>query len=132
MLGADAPFVLDHHKADAAGEGGVEFCVVEPAVHIEVGLVVECPFGTGAGTDGDGYEVNGQGQRDGQEGDDTAHLGATGKFIPEDEAGQNHQHHTPLQQRISAINVKEHNFLILKLFFLVYPTPLIGYAIGLL
>ena len=51
MYDTDAPFVFNHHEADAAGEGNEELGIVEPAVHVEVGLVVQCPLGPGAGTD---------------------------------------------------------------------------------
>ena len=51
MFGIDAPFVFNHHEADAAGEGNEELGIVERAVHVEVGLVVQCPLGPGAGTD---------------------------------------------------------------------------------
>ena len=51
----DSPFVFNHHKAYAADIGSIKFCVMEPAVHMNIGGVVESPFGSpcGAGIDGD-------------------------------------------------------------------------------
>ena len=113
VLGADAPFVLDHHEADAAGEGGVELGVVEPAVHVDVGLVVHGPFGTAVGSDGDGHEVDRQQYRYDEEGDGTAQLGAARKLVPEDQACQHHQQHPPLCKGISPINLEKHRFVFL-------------------
>ena len=31
---SDSPFVFDHHKSDTSGQCGIEFGVMEPAVHI--------------------------------------------------------------------------------------------------
>ena len=37
---ADAPLVFNHHKADTSCQSCIEFCVVEPAVHVQIGAVV--------------------------------------------------------------------------------------------
>ena len=111
VFGADAPFVLDHHKADAAGERGVELGVVEPAVHIDVRLVGECPLGSGAGSDGDGHEIDRQDDRDDEKGDDAAGFGATGKLVEQDETHEDDEQHPPLGQGISPINLEKHNTL---------------------
>lgn len=36
---AHAPLILEHHEADAACGGGIELCIMEPAVHVGIGLV---------------------------------------------------------------------------------------------
>ena len=109
MLGADAPLVLDHHEADAPRGGGVELGIVEPAVHVDVGLVVQRPLGSRTGSDGNGHEVDRKQYRDNKKGDGTSHLGATGEFVPENQACKDDKQHSPLNKGISPVNLEKHS-----------------------
>ena len=88
---ADAPLVLEHHEADAPGGGGVQLGIVEPAVHIGVGLVVQGPFRAGPCADGDGDEIHRQRSGQHQKADDAAGFGAAGEFVGQHQPGK-HQH----------------------------------------
>ena len=88
---ADAPLVLEHHEADAPGGGGIELGIVEPAVHIGVGLVVQGPFRAGPCADGDGDEIHRQRSGQHQKADDAAGFGAAGEFVGQYQPGK-HQH----------------------------------------
>ena len=66
---------------------------MEPAVHVGVGLVVQCPLGAIGCADIDGDKIHCQHSRQRQEADDTTGLGAAGKFIGQHQAGE-HQHET--------------------------------------
>ena len=112
MLGTDAPFVFDHHKADTSGGSGIELGVVEPALHIDVGLVLQRPLRTVAHAHGNGEEVGRQGDGDDQEGEDAAELGATGELVEQDETHKDDEQHPPLGQGVSPINLEKHNTII--------------------
>ena len=108
MFGADAPFVLDHHEADTAGKGGVQLGIMEPAVHVQVSLIFEGPGCSGAGTDGDGYEIAGEQDGNDEESDDAAQFGTAGELIEEDEACEYDKQHSPLSQGVSPIDLEKH------------------------
>ena len=83
---------------------------MEPALHIDVGLVLQRPLLTGPDAEPDGEEVNGEGQRDGQERDNAAGLGPAGEFIQEDKAEKNDQQHPPLGESVFAVDLEKHCF----------------------
>ncbi len=109
MLCTDTPFVLDHHEADTAGRCSIQFGIVEPALHVDVSLVLKCPLCSGLHTNPDSHEVGCEGQRNGQEGDDTAKFCPTGKLVEEDEAQKDHNQHSPLRKGMLSVNLKKHN-----------------------
>ena len=110
MLGTDPPLVLDHHEADTSSKGCIQLGIVEPSVHIQMRLVLQCPFRSVGRTDGDSDEIDGQESRNDKEHDGTASLGAASKFIQEDEAEKHDQQHPPLSKGVSPINLEKHNF----------------------
>ena len=126
MLGTDAPFVLDHHKADTSSGGGIELGVVEPALHIDVGLVFQRPLRAVAHAHGNREEVGRQGDGDDQEGEDAAELGATGELVEQDETHEDDEQHSPLSQGISPINLEKHSGFILVIDDLFLPAPHCG------
>ena len=107
VLCADTPFVLDHHEADTAGESRIELGIVEPAVHVNVGLVLKSPACATAYADCYGHKVDGEGQRNDKERDDAAEFGTTGEFIEEDKAQQDHDEHTPLCEGVRSPNLEK-------------------------
>ena len=109
-----APLVFEGHKADAADGGRVELGVVEPAGHVHVGRVVECPVGAHCGGGVDGDEVDGQHSRDDEEGDDAAGFGATSQFIGANKAAEDEYPANPLVDGVVAVDLKQHerSFLI--------------------
>ena len=88
---ADAPLVLEHHEADAPGGGGVQLGIVEPAVHVAIGLVVQGPLRPGVCADGNGDEIHRQHGGQHQKADDAAGLGAAGELVGQHQPGK-HQH----------------------------------------
>ena len=122
MLGTDAPLVLDHHETDTPGRSGIQFGIVEPALHIDMRLVFQRPLRSGTDSQPDGEEIDGQRQRDDQERDDTASLGAAGKLIKKDQAQQDHDQHAPLSEGVLSINLEKHNkrFWLFKGFTLLF------------
>ena len=46
-----APRILQHHEADAPRCSRIDLRVMEPAIHIRMGRVVQCPFGTHGSAD---------------------------------------------------------------------------------
>jgi len=112
MFGADTPFVLDHHKTDTACEGGIQLGIVEPAVHVDMSLVVNSPVGSGASTDGNSHEIDGQNDGNSEESDDTAEFSATGKLVEQDETYEDDEQHSPLSQGTSPINLEKHSLIV--------------------
>ena len=95
VLFADAPLILDHHKADAANGCGIELGIVEPAVHVEVGGVVQSPTRAHGSADGYGDEVHSQCAGKCKEEENAAFLGAPGDLVGED---QSQEHQQPAQK----------------------------------
>ena len=112
VLCTDTPFVLDHHEADAPCGSRVELGIMEPALHVDMGLVLKRPLRAAAYSEPDGKEVDGEGQRDYEEHRDAAEFCTACEFIEEDEAQKDHQQHPPLSEGASSglhsINLEEH------------------------
>ena len=87
---------------------------MEPALHIDMRLVLQGPLRPGAHADGDGQEIGGEGDRNGKESDDSAEFGAAGEFIEEDEADEDDQEHPPLGESVFAIDVEKHRGLVFR------------------
>ena len=105
---ADPPLVLEHHEAHAADGSGVELCVMEPTVHIQVGGIVQGPLGTHCGTDGDGDEVHRQTCGQNEEEENTALFGSSGQLICENQAQEYQQ---PAEKLIAckvSVNLEKH------------------------
>ncbi len=81
VFGANAPFVLDHHKADTSGCCCIKLGVVEPSLHVDMGLVFQRPLCSVADAKPDGEEIGCQSNGDNQKCKDAAELGATGKLV---------------------------------------------------
>ena len=81
---------------------------MEPAVHIEVGLVVQGPFCSGCGTDRDGDEISRQDSRNGEEHNHTAGLGTAGELIEKDQSDKDDNQHAPLGKGVSPVNMEKH------------------------
>ena len=79
-----------------------------------MGLVLQGPGRSRADADGDGKEVDGQRQRNDEEGDDAASLGPAGEFIEKDEADEDDKKHPPLGQGVFAVNLEKHTVLIIR------------------
>jgi hypothetical protein len=73
-----------------------------------MGLVFQRPLCTVPYANPNGEEVGGKSHRNYQESKDTAELRATGKLVQKDKACEDNEHHSPLRQRISAINLEKH------------------------
>ena len=101
-----APAILQRHEADAADGCGVELCVVEPAVHIGVGGVVEGPLRAGGRAYANGNEVDRQDGGYYQEADDSARFGAAREFVHEDEAHEYDDPSDPLEDGGVAVDVE--------------------------
>ncbi len=82
---------------------------MEPAVHVDMRLVVNRPFSSGACSDGDGHEIDRQDDGDDEKGDDAAGFGATGELVEQDETHEDDEQHPPLGQGVSPINLEKHN-----------------------
>ena len=54
-----SPMVLQDHKSDTACSCRIQFRIVEPAVHMYVCIIVQCPFRTGCCPDIDGDKIHG-------------------------------------------------------------------------
>ncbi len=80
---------------------------MEPALHVNVCLILKCPLCSVPYTDPDGKEVYGKCKRDCKESDDTAKFGAAGELIEEDEAQKDHDHHPPLGKGVCPINLEK-------------------------
>ena len=106
-LAEGAPLVLDDHEADAAGEGGVDLGVVEPAVLVDVRGVVDGPVLALRHADGDGDAVDGHRDRSGAEDDEAADLGAAGELVEQDEADEDQHPAQELEWEVDAV-VKQH------------------------
>ena len=74
VLLAYAPAVLDHHEAYTSRKGGIELGIMEPAVHIDIGLVLESPLCATGRSNLDCNKINRQNCRKGKEHYRTAKL----------------------------------------------------------
>ena len=109
VLLTDTPLVLDHHEANAPGESGIEFRIMEPAVHIEIGLVVERPFSTGRDPNLDCDEVGSESQRKREEHHGSAEFCPPCKFVEKYESDEDSEHGNPLIDSHISINMEQHN-----------------------
>ena len=100
---AQAFLVLEHHKADAAGAGGVQLCVVEPAVHVLVGLVVQRPGLAHSRAHGDGDEIGRQSPQHHTEDCNAALLGLPCDLVGDDQA---REYQNPPQDLPHAFNLE--------------------------
>ena len=108
LLLSHAPLILEHHKADAAGGGSIELGIVEPAVHVQVGGIVQCPLRPHGRSHIDGHKVNGEHPRQNQEAQNSSQLAAAGKFIGGNQAQEDQQ---PAQQLITgsfSVDLEQH------------------------
>ena len=103
---ADAPLVLKHHKANTAGRGGVELGVVEPAVHVQVGGIVQRPLSAHGCAHINGYEVDGQRPGQNQEKEDTALFCPSGDLIGENQTQKYQQPAQKLETGPFAVDLK--------------------------
>lgn len=74
FLLAYAPFVLKHHKADTACCCRIKLGIMEPTVHINMSLVIQCPFCSCFCTYGNSNKVNRQRRRKNKETENSACL----------------------------------------------------------
>ena len=108
---ADAPLVLEHHEADAAGGGGVELGIVEPAVHVKVGGVVQRPLGTHGGSHIDGHKVHRQRGGQNQKEENTALFRPAGDLVGENQSRKYQQPAQKLEPCPFAVDLKQHSNL---------------------
>ena len=113
-LGTDTPLVLNHHETDTAGQGSIQFRIVEPTVHVHMRLVVQRPVGPHTCTYRDGNEIDRQCQRNSKECDGSTEFGTPRKLIPQNQSCKDHKKHNPLNQSVLSINLKKHKLVILK------------------
>ena len=106
MLFADSPAILDHHESDTSRQSSIYLGIMEPAIHVEVGLVVQCPFGTYCCTNLDGNEINRKDGRQGKEHNCTAEFGLACKLIQKNQSQKDANHSYPLIDSHISINVK--------------------------
>ncbi len=85
---------------------------MEPALHIDVGLILEGPQLAGPHTEPDREEIDGEGEWNHQEGDDASGLGAAGEFIQENKTQEDDDEHPPLCERVFAIDLEKHRLLV--------------------
>ena len=111
VLLAYAPAVFDHHEADAAGQRSIELGIMEPAVHIQIGLIVQSPFGSHRSADLYGYEIDGKCQRHRKEGYATSEFCPAGKLIEKNQAQKDPEHGKPLIDCHISINMEKHRFI---------------------
>ncbi len=103
-----APFIFDDHEADAADCCGIQLCVMEPAVHVNISIVVECPFRTVCRADIDCNEVCAQSNRKSNKAGDSAEFCSACKLICKNKPGKDQQ---PAEQLIAgrlSVNFKKH------------------------
>ena len=79
---------------------------MEPAVHIGVGGVVECPLRARCCTDCDRDEVYGEHCRQNEEADDASSLAAPGKLIYQDKCDEHNRPTDPLEDGVVAIDLE--------------------------
>ena len=101
-----APFILQHHKPDAARGGGVQLGVVEPAVHMRVGGVVQRPLRAHGRARVNGDKIYRQCGGKRQEEEDTALFGAAGQFVGRDEAHKDESPAQKLEAGVFAVDLK--------------------------
>ena len=109
-----APLVFERHEANAARGGSIQFGIVEPAGHMNVGRVVERPLGAHSGGRVNGDEVDGQNGRHDQERDHATGFGAAGQLIGTDEAAEYEDPADPLVYGGVAIDLEQHRFSFLS------------------
>ena len=105
MLFADAPFVLDHHKADAACKSGIKLCVMEPTVHFFQGVLSERRKafrrqeldGNEPSRDDDGKHEDEQ---------NAADLGSAGELVENNKTNEDCQHSEPLHKCAITVNLE--------------------------
>ena len=108
FLFADAPLVLEQDETDTAEVGGIELRIVEPPVHIHVGLGVQGPFRPLADPHLDGDEVYRQEDRQTDKNGKASGLGPSGDLIEENEREDMEEHDAPLPQRPVSIDLEKH------------------------
>ena len=92
---ADGPLVFQHHKADAAQCRGIELEIMEPAVHVDIGGIIQRPLGTHSSAYINGDKVNSQTCGQNQEAGNAAPFCPACKFIGE---SQTHKYHQPAKK----------------------------------
>jgi len=63
MLLTDTPSILYQHKTDTAGQGSIKLRIMEPPVHIQVGLVLKCPLRSLSGRHGNHDKIDSKRRR---------------------------------------------------------------------
>ena len=106
VLLAYSPLVLNHHEADAPGEGGIELGIMKPAVHVEIGLVLQRPFRTGRDTDLNRDEIGRQSQRKREEHHGSAEFCLPCKFVEKYESDEDSEHGNPLIDSHVSVNME--------------------------
>ena len=114
-LSQASPVVFEDHEPDTPGQGRIELGIVEPAVHMHIGLVIQSPLRPLCRSHIDGDKIDGQRRRNRKKTDAPSRLRAARKLVHEDQPRKNHDPAKDLPNCPSVINLKNHT-LSLSLF----------------
>ena len=81
---------------------------MEPAVHVQVGGVIQRPLSPHRGSHSHRNEVDRQACRQNQEAEDAALLGTAGQLIDKNEPHKNQQPSEQLPAGVFAVDLKQH------------------------
>ena len=87
----NSPFVFQHHKTNTPCCCSIQFCIMEPACHMYISIVIQCPFCAICCTDIDCDEIHCKYSRNSSKTDQTADFCTSCEFICKNKSGK-HQY----------------------------------------
>ena len=103
-----SPVVLQYHKSDTSCCCRIQFCIMEPAVHVYISVIIQCPIGSHCCSDIDSDKVHAKCCRKDQETGNTARFGSSCDFIHYDKSGKYQQPSKKLPSGCLSVDLKKH------------------------
>ena len=103
-----SPVVLQYHKSDTSCCCCIQLCIMEPAVHVHICIIIQCPVGSHCCANIDSDKVHAKCCRKDQETGNTARFGSSCDFIHYDKSGKYQQPSKKLPSGCLSIDLKKH------------------------
>ncbi len=88
FLCADTPLILKHDETYTADICCIELSIMEPTIHVDVCVIVNCPINASASCNCDNDEINSKCERQNNENCDSAEFGATSDFVHDNQTSK--------------------------------------------